>query len=97
VYNPGIEGERSKPTPIKGVATMSETISIRLICNNEAGYADNVTVPAGTSIGELFREKMPEHNPADYVIRVNAEPVQRAQILCNGDRVTISPQKVAGA
>jgi sulfur carrier protein ThiS len=34
---------------------------------------------------------------ADYLIRVNRQPVPRDYVLQEGDRVTITPTKVEGA
>ena len=36
-------------------------------------------------------------SPADYLIRVNRQPVSPEQVVQEGDRVSITPTKIEGA
>ncbi len=70
---------------------------ILFINNSCAGFADYVNVPEGTTIDQFFRDKLPDQQPGDYLIRVNRQPVAKDQVLKEGDRVTATPLKVEGA
>jgi sulfur carrier protein ThiS len=72
-------------------------VRIRLVSNEGAGFADTVEVADNTTIGELFAQRMPGQDASRFNIRVNGDNVQRNEVLCNGDRVTITPNKIAGA
>jgi hypothetical protein len=54
---------------------ITETQSTRswlfFINNDGGGFADTIEVADGTSITELFEQRMPHGKPADYLIRVN--------------------------
>lgn len=49
------------------------------------------------TVAKFFAERMPDRASADYLIRVNRQPVSREQVLRDGDRVTITPTKIDGA
>ena len=70
---------------------------ILFINNLGAGFADYVSVEEGTVIEKFFKNKMQGEQTADYLIRVNRQPVQREYVLKDGDRVTITPVKIDGA
>jgi hypothetical protein len=70
---------------------------ILYINNQGGGFADFINVDEGTTIDKLFKEKMPNENAADYLIRVNRQPVSRDYHLVENDRVTITPTKIDGA
>jgi len=67
------------------------------INNSGGGFADYVNINEGTNVEQFFKEKMPHSQPSDYLIRVNRQPVPRDYVLCENDRVTITPTKVEGA
>ena len=67
------------------------------INNDGGGFADTIEVPAGCTISQLFRERMPHGKPADYLIRVNRQPVPEGHLLQDGDRVSVTPTKIEGA
>ena len=67
------------------------------INNDEGGFADNIHVRDGIRVEEFFRDKMPGSKPEDYLIRVNRQPVSRDYVLQDGDRITVTPTKIAGA
>ena len=72
-------------------------MKILYINNNGAGFADFIHVDENTTIEKLFRQKMPNEQTGDYLIRVNRQPVPRDYVLQENDRVTITPTKIDGA
>ena len=71
-------------------------INITLINNSGGGFADRTQVEEGTTIQRLVAGRV-SGDPAGYLIRVNRQPVQAHQVLREGDRVSITPNKIAGA
>jgi hypothetical protein len=65
--------------------------------NNGAGFADYLEVAEGTTVEKFFAEHVPEGEPADYLIRVNRQPVARSYVLQEGDRISATPLKIEGA
>ena len=65
--------------------------------NDGGGYADMIEVAEGTTVEKFFAERVPHGKPADYLIRVNRQPVARDQVLHEGDRVSLTPTKIEGA
>ena len=72
-------------------------MQILLINNDGGGFADHITIADGMTVQRLFAERLPHANAADYLIRVNRLPVTGGQILCEADRVSITPTKIEGA
>jgi len=70
---------------------------IMYINNAGGGFANYVNVEEGINIEKLFKQKMPNKNAADYLIRVNRQPVPKDYVLKDNDRVTITPTKIDGA
>lgn len=68
-----------------------------LINNLGAGFADHIEVEDGTSVSDLFAEKMPGRKADDFLIRVNRLPTPSDQVLQPGDRISITPLKIEGA
>ncbi len=48
---------------------------ILFINNSGAGYADYVNVSEPMTIDQLFKDKLLNESPADFLIRVNRQPV----------------------
>jgi hypothetical protein len=67
------------------------------INNDGGGFADTIEVAEGSSINQLFEQRLPHGKPADYLIRVNRQPVAADQVLQEGDRVSVTPTKIEGA
>jgi len=67
------------------------------INNASGGFADYLEVAEGTTVEKFFEKKMPDCRPEDYLIRVNRQPVAKDSLLQEGDRITITPTKIAGA
>jgi sulfur carrier protein ThiS len=74
-----------------------KTMRILWINNDGGGYADYVEVAAGTTVEKFFAEKLPGRDAADYLIRVNRQPVPHDYALQEADRVTMTPVKIEGA
>jgi len=70
---------------------------ILFINNHGGGFADFINVEEGTNIEKLFKQKMSNEQSADYLIRVNRQPVPKDYVLKENDRVTITPTKIDGA
>ena len=54
-------------------------------------------MPEGTTVQQLFAERVAHGKPHDYLIRVNRQPVTANQALHEGDRVSFTPTKIEGA
>ena len=70
---------------------------VLFVNNDGGGFADYVQVAEGMTVAQFFADKMPGRNAADYLIRVNRQPVARDSVLQEGDRVTMTPTKIEGA
>ncbi len=70
---------------------------ILFINNNGGGFADYVQVAEGSTVSQFFAAQMSGDRPGDYTIRVNRQPAAADQVLADGDRVTFTPVKIAGA
>jgi hypothetical protein len=77
----------------------SEDILVKIFYINcsGAGFADQIEVPEGTALGQLFAQKMPGCHPGDYTIRLNRGPAASEEVLTEGCRVSITPRKFEGA
>jgi sulfur carrier protein ThiS len=71
-------------------------VQILFINHDGGGFAAPLDVPAETTVTTLFSQHV-GGEPGDYLIRVNRQPATADQVLCDGDRVTITPLKIEGA
>ncbi|WP_278465709.1 MoaD/ThiS family protein [Gimesia maris] len=72
-------------------------MKVLLINNDGGGYADYIEVATGTTVSQLFEQRMRDANASDYLIRVNRQPCPPDQTLEDGDRISITPTKIEGA
>ena len=72
-------------------------MKVLFINNDGGGFADYVPVDPGTNVESFFAKKITGGNAADYLIRVNRQPVTPDQLLHEGDRVSFTPTKIEGA
>jgi hypothetical protein len=72
-------------------------MKILFINNSGAGFADYIDVAPGTTVKQFFEKKMSGEDAADYLIRVNRQPVASDQVLQANDRVSVTATKIAGA
>ena len=70
-------------------------MKVLYINNDGGGFADHID--EGTTVQELFNKRVGIGREANYLIRVNRQPVSRDQALVEGDRVSITPTKIEGA
>ena len=72
-------------------------MKILYINNHGGGFADHIEVADGTTVAQLFEQKMPNSDAADYLIRVDRQPASADQVLQPGSRISITPLKIEGA
>ena len=72
-------------------------MKILVINNDGGGFADYVDVPEVTTVRAMFERTVKSSSPANYLIRVNRQPVPQEQVLVEGDRVSFTPTKIEGA
>jgi hypothetical protein len=65
--------------------------------NDGGGFADHVEIEPNTTVSQFFGQRLPERNPQDYLIRVNRLPAAADQVLQEGDRISLTPNKIEGA
>jgi len=70
---------------------------ILFINNDGGGFADYVEAASGTTVDKFFAQQLPGRDAADYLIRVNRQPVARDYVLQDNDRITMTPVKIEGA
>jgi hypothetical protein len=67
------------------------------INNDGGGFSDTIEIAEGTTAGELFEDRFPDCDAANYRIRVNRLPVCANEVLKEGDRVSMTPTNIEGA
>jgi len=72
-------------------------MKILFINNDGGGFADHIQVDEGTTVEELFAQRIENGRPENYLIRVNRQPAAANQSLQEGDRVSFTPTKIEGA
>lgn len=72
-------------------------MKILFINNHGGGFADYLIIEENTSVEKFFHQQLPHERTADYLIRVNRQPVPRDYVLQDNDRITVTPVKVEGA
>ncbi len=72
-------------------------MKILFINNDGGGFADHIEVAQGTTVTQLFEQRMKSASPSSYLIRVNRQPCSADHLLQDGDRVSFTPVKIEGA
>jgi hypothetical protein len=72
-------------------------MQILFINNDGGGFADHIDVADGTTVAQLFADRLPERKAGDFLIRVNRLPAAADQVLQPGDRLSFTPTKIEGA
>ena len=72
-------------------------MQVLFINNDGGGFADHIEIADGTTVEQLFEQRVSQGQPADYLIRVNRQPTSRDAVLQPGDRISITPTKIEGA
>jgi sulfur carrier protein ThiS len=71
-------------------------MKVLFINNDGAGFADYVEIQRNTTVQSFFDQRC-SGKPANYLIRVNRQPVASDYILQEGDRISVTPTKIEGA
>ncbi len=74
----------------------SRSISIQLTINQGDGTTRTVSTSEGNSLQDFLTEQG-YNNPDRYAARVNRREVDPSEILQDGDRVSVTPDKLPGA
>jgi hypothetical protein len=89
--------QRGKYTPILLEFVMNE---VTLVSNDGCGLPIRIPVTEGTTL-EKFLEVHFDGDPNEFTIRVRANGTtvecHRDYVLCDGDRVSLAPNKIEGA
>ena len=72
-------------------------IKVLLVSNDGSGFANNVDVEPGTTVGQLFSTQKPDVDPGTFTLRVNRDDVGLDYTLQAGDKVTMTPSNIEGA
>lgn len=90
---------RRPPSGRRFPFTSQELTPMRIlfINNDGGGFADHIEVANGTTVQQLFDQRVPSAKSSNYLIRVNRQAVPREQVLQEGDRISITPIKIEGA
>lgn len=74
---------------------MESTISIVVVSNSGDGSIDKMSVLKGRTSADILALKTT--SPEKFVVAVNGDIASSPVVLNDGDRVTITPTKQAGA
>ena len=72
-------------------------MKILFINNDGGGFADHIDVEPQTTVTKLFEQQIEGGKAQDYLIRVNRQPAAADHVLHEGDRISFTPVKIAGA
>ncbi len=72
-------------------------MKVLYINNDGRVFADYIEVASGATVETLFQDRISHGKPADYLIRVNRQPIAAGHVLQEGDRVSFTPTKIEGA
>ncbi len=74
----------------------SNRINVVIVNNEGGGYGERAKLVPGTKVSEVVETQITK-TPKDYTIKVNGQEVTADQQFNDGDRLVISPRKIAGA
>jgi hypothetical protein len=72
-------------------------MKILYINNDGGGFADHIEITKGTTVAQLFQDRVPNGKPENYLIRVDRQPAAASDVLREGQRVSFTPTKIEGA
>jgi len=72
-------------------------MKIFFINHHGGGFADYVEVAEGTTVEQFFMKRIPQGDPANYLIRVDRQLAAADEVLREGQRVSFTPTKIEGA
>ena len=70
---------------------------ILYINNDGGGFADHIEIADGTTVGQLFHDRIPSGKAVNYLIRVDRQPAAASDVLREGQRVSFTPTRIEGA
>lgn len=70
-------------------------INIKTLSNQGGGFAQETSVPQGTTVGEFIRDTYGD--PEQFNVRVNRGIVHSSYVLQEGDEVRALPTNMKGA
>jgi hypothetical protein len=71
-------------------------MKVLFVNNDGGGFADYVEVEPNLTVDKFFTQQMASRSPTDHLIRVNRQAVAKDRVLQEGDRISITPTKIAG-
>lgn len=74
----------------------SNRLNIVIVNNEGGGYGERAKVVPGTTVSAIVESQIAK-DPSGYTIKVNGKEVTADQQFAEGDRLVISPRKIAGA
>lgn len=73
-------------------------MKVTLVNNDGGGFAETHHFAEGTTVEQAVKSVLGAGTPVSrYTIRVNSNPVTSTQVLREGDRILIAPNKMSGA
>jgi hypothetical protein len=72
-------------------------INVTFLNNEGGGFAGQTDAEAGESLDSFLSRKVSGYDPGRYLIRVNREEARGDMRLEEGMRISLTPQKIAGA
>jgi hypothetical protein len=72
-------------------------MKVLFINNDGGGFAEHIEIEPGTTVQALFDLRLESARAADYLIRVNRQPVASGYVLQEEDRISATPTKIEGA
>lgn len=89
---PSEEAPPTAPTDPVG-----ETIGVLFLNAEGTGFAGETRVPKGSTVGQFFKEQMKGREAREFKIKVNRDIAKEGDILRDGDKVSVTPEKVGGS
>ncbi len=75
----------------------TEEVKVHYINSDLTGWQEPLLVRKGTTIDQFLQEQLGRrYNASSYMIRVNRDHVDKDYVLEDGDRVTVTPEKMDG-
>ena len=72
-------------------------MQIKYVNNNGGGFAERTILADGTTLKQFVVLKVQDETPGEFKIRVNGQVETGDYILKDGDRVSVTPDKLGGA
>jgi len=70
-------------------------MKIFMVDNQNGGFADFVDTQDSITVEKFLEDR--GINPASFLVRINRQTVAMSYTLQEGDRISVTPTKIAGA